>query len=296
MAILLSIDMDFHTPNRGEAGEKTITCRSPKTGETVAVHPMMLWDWGHSEGYTPALQEILWQSRYNAFRRVGLDPLEACPLAATPSLELFAQEVTRRCERMEDAILAISDSHAFGLQVAQTAAFLGSARYRRPLDRILHFDAHHDLGYSDGEVRKWTEKRSVDCGTWLFAALEMGVAKGADVVYPDWRVIPEGRPKHSRWKEVSRRVKFYSWSEWRANGKDYGKVAATHLCRSSAWVPPWHDGAFQRLVDLLPRQATCLDCAPGGQRIGGHDACRPRKWDRAQAERDAAAYAKAMAP
>jgi len=290
MGIMVSIDWDFFTHNRAEAGEGKMTVIG-HDGKPIEISVWMLYDWGHSEGHTPFLQAILWNSRYAAFKRAGINPLTEVGLKP-PSPELFSHVLDTRLGRMGDATLWLSDSHAFGLQVAQQAV----RSNRHTLDRIVHFDAHHDLGYSENAAEMWKERSAAECGSWLYAVLDANMARAVDVVYPDWKgKTIEKRP--GRWmKGMTRRVRYFTWSEWREECKtNYNDVRATHLCRSSSWTPPWLDGNFVTLAKSLPcRNEICLDCLPGGQRIGGYQACKPREWSKDEAEKYAAANLEAL--
>lgn len=274
MGVMVSIDWDFFVYNRAEAGEKSIAVI--RDGKEQEISTSMLYDWRHKEKHEPVLQRILWMSRYAAFHRAGIDPKEEVKLYATPSPALFADVIGRRFRGMSDSPLWLSDSHAFGLEVAQLAV----RRYARSLDRIVHFDAHHDLGYSEDIEEAWKHQGMVECSSWLYAALDAGLAKAADVVYPDWRNGQEKRP--GNWaKHIARRVRYMTWSEWRNECKTtYRDVRTTHLCRSSSWTPPWLDAEFERLVRDLPWiDRVCFDCLPGGRRVGSYDACKRREWD-----------------
>lgn len=282
MGTMLSIDWDFFTFNRAEAGEKKIQFVNPVTGEKSEVSVWMLYDWGHTEKHPAFLSQVLWMSRYAAFRHSGIDPIAECKVIENPSPELFAHALAQRFQRMEYAPLWISDSHSFGIQVAQQAVRL----HRRRLDRIVHFDAHHDLGYDDATIKQFTDKGLIDCGTWLLAALDSNFVHGVDVVYPNWRKVQERRPDSALFKKYKRRVRFYSYDEWKSECKmAYTDVRATHLCRSSAWTPPWLDERFEKLIRSLQWSETiCFDCLPGGQKIGAFDACHPRSFSVDEAE------------
>lgn len=298
MGTLISLDFDFFPFQRHEAGEETITIH-PGTPKAKTLSTLMLYDWGMNESRSPALQGVLWMSRYASLARCGLDPLAEVGIrpekgCVTPAT--FAQHLGRVMPRMADAPLWTADSHAHGLTAAQEA----SARGRFKPIRCVHFDAHHDLGYHDTCAEMWRKKRSVDCGSWLYGALDAGFVKSVDIVYPDWRGMVEWKRnamEKAPWlKGLRRRIHVYTWSEWKAANKKYEDVLLTFLCRSSAWTPPWLDGEFDALIRALDHnERTCLDCMDGMQRIGGHDSCQPRAWDVEEARRNAAAMEEAYA-
>ena len=291
MSIMLSLDFDFLPFVLGETGASAMPIKRPD-GSSGSVHPMMCFDWGHNEGHASLLQAILWQTRYACLLNHGYDPEKEVAIRPLDqkcvSIDKFIHDVSRKIGRWEDAPLWYADSHAHGLTVAQAAWIMNG---KRPIT-ILHFDAHSDLAYSEGMAHKARTEWSVDCGSWLYGCLAMGLTDRVRVVYPDWKDASRDKPTKakSKWlKGFWRRIKFYSYSEWLAEAKpDSDRVLFTNACRSSSWTPPWLDADFERLISLIPRSyAKCLDCDKRYQRIGGHDACKRRAWSR----EDAQAYA-----
>lgn len=292
MNVMLSVDFDFFIRNEGDAAGNKMLVAHPGTRNQRTIAAIGVFDWGSSESFAPGLQAIQWMSRYSAIRNVGYDPVALVnnvPEKGCVTPAKFAFEIGRRFSGATDAELLISDSHAFGLSAASYAR--RNIGWRTKL-RVVHFDAHADLGYGDVNYEnEWKRTHSCDCGSWLWAAFRSGLIDGADIVYPDWKGTDEfdlfRYPAHI--KPYRRKIKVFTWSDWLKSKPVATRVALTHLCRSSAWVPPWCDELFKKLISHLPfREMTCLDCAgeliTGGQKIGAHDACTPRHWSREEYE------------
>jgi len=123
------------------------------------------------------------------------------------------------------------------------------------------YDAHHDSGYphkgDKDYLSRLLERGAWSCEDWmvLYRAL------GADlhVRYPEWRawaVTGELEPA----VYVDRRV-----DDGSVPDLEFDKV---FVCRSGAWVPPWHDEAFNRFVAAAPiRSSRKFDIQPGGTHV-----------------------------
>lgn len=285
--VALSIDWDFFTFNALEANAKVTVQRK---GETEDVHGVVLFDWGHNEGHGGALSQLLWLMRWSVFTRCGIDPKailrwpEAYRCLAPADFDHHLRS-RMTWALPEDLEIGISDSHALGYRTIARAATVAGG----PVD-VVHFDAHHDLAYSPGAVKK-AKVGDFDCGSWLYGALAYGLVHRVTVVYPDWKGM---RDRAGHMEHLSRYdVRFTTWSEWLAGSAPKGHVSHIHLARSGSWTAPWLDVDFQtelvdRLSSLSAYPPRCLDCDPTEPKVGGLDACSARKWDEEAARKHTA--------
>lgn len=265
---VLSIDWDFFIYN-GELDDQ-LPITNPATGEPDTIPGAFLYDWGHSEANSDALQVMQWATRLNSFEMFGLDLTKEATLRLKPSA--FVNELRGRWPTA--GVLEVADSHSWGALTCMRAA-----NTWRPV-HVVHFDAHHDLGYGRaGDVQQW------NCGNWLYAAMKNGWVTSAEIVYPDWRGLKEWRdvakgrgPRQARPWLNGLDIHATTWSRW-LKEKDDTLPVGTFLCRSSAWTPPYLDRQFADLLNRLKRWATKYECLDHEDlKIGCYDACKPRRW------------------
>lgn len=271
---MLSIDWDFFLWRGCEAPSATL---ATNIGDVSAYH---LFDWGHSEHQSPMLQDIIWVTRYAGFARLGLCP-RTVPGFRDVTPESFCADLRRR-GLGDDAVVLAADSHAAGYRVAAEHVLQKPARRR-----VVHFDAHHDLGYRG--VYQQKRAGSTDCAAWLWHALDRKLVDEVLVVYPDWRDTCEWNElrKSQHMRRFRTQVSHMLWSDWVARAENLQDVSVINVARSSAWTPPWFDRDFEALLGLLPRSGfRCLDCADAKD---GYHACTPRAWDERAAKVMAAA-------
>lgn len=273
---MISIDWDFFLWRACEAKDHALTF-FPGTEKEEVSTGVWVFDWGHNENQSPWLQDLLWAIRYVGFTRVGLDPVETTGVREDKgcvSPANFTRQVFQRLRVADDPTIFLADSHVYGLRATRDAYL----HAEQESVRVLHFDAHHDLGY-DSDI---SENSDADCGSWLYHALVRGLAKEAIVVYPDWRVtdfdtepVRDGhlRPFLEGEKPA---VRFTRFSEWLAEPAEDVEVDILNVARSGTWTPPWHDDLFLKFVHGLPqRELYCLDCERGDE---GPDACMARSF------------------
>ena len=190
-----------------------------------------LYDWGHNEGWPPALQSMLWQSRAAAFLRNQI---------SLPGLSGLEQTFWSRFTFADTARLFVSESN-----VASMLPYI-----RRGITDVVLFDAHHDGGYKESLGKYWT------CENWAiwYALQDIPV----QVYYPDWRTDAFA-------------LEDYCLAEARGlpfrRQFDHGHVDLQpfdriHVCRSGAWVPPWLDSAFEEFLTACPACATLQRIEP----------------------------------
>ncbi|MGA0383395.1 MAG: arginase family protein [Flavobacteriaceae bacterium] len=280
----ISVDFDFFVWNGLESKDDDVKIFLPETGNVTSIPNVYLFDWGHSESWHPDLQSIIWQTRYNEFLRVGIDPIKVCDAHSekgTVSLDGFFDVLSRRFNLCSSHKFFYADSHAHGYSaLRETQSFTGE-----PV-RVVHFDAHADLGYSSDSIKKEKEKNVLDCGSWLWHAIDIGLVESVSVVYPDWRDLNEFTSSNGGWcppnhiceLESEGRVSFTNWSEWLRCGESSSSIDTVFACRSSAWTPPWLDVQAERLFELFSSKefSLCLDCDNSFPNVGGYDACKRR--------------------
>ncbi|AXV09927.1 hypothetical protein DVS28_b0157 (plasmid) [Euzebya pacifica] len=188
------------------------------------------FDWAHRE--STFFIEGVWPSRAQSFLANGrqLPGLVDGPGWATPA------GFWDRVDLEDGAHLIVVESNA-------RALLAGSG-----FDHVWLFDAHHDCGYTKGpDAATALALRGSDpgafwqCGDWMVPLH----AAGADlhVRYPTWRtqaMTIEPEPV----VEVDR-----AFDDGTRPPVAFDTVV---VCRSGAWVPPWHDQAFIGFVDAAP--------------------------------------------
>lgn len=214
----LTIDWDFFFPNPLRILES-----EPREA--------MLYDWGASEEWPSSRLDFLWGLRANGLVKLN---------HALPKLSGEERAFASRFRFARGAKLWVAESHA---QMAQppVAALLPS--------EIWSFDAHHDAGYSLLGVRKMLDgKAPWSCDAWAAYWATVGVA--THVRYPRWATgsfsaeTMEGAPTVSH-VLVSR--------AFDVPGTPLPAFTGCLIVRSGAWVPPWHDAAFTKLVRSMER-------------------------------------------
>jgi hypothetical protein len=273
MRTFISIDWDFFLWRGCEAADPSLTVTVEGEERTTAGAGFMLFDWGHSEAQSPMLQSILWATRRQALERHNIDLETTAGIntdkGCTPVTE-FCEDLRDQFVWSEDPEVLYSDSHALG-----AAAFWDIDD--GDIERVVLFDAHHDLGYHNKDVDD-AFRGNASCANWLLT-----VAAYNDVeivfVYPDWADRPDVEGILERSPELDGRLKVYSWSEWKVYRDVEATVAGVNVARSGSWTPPWMDGAFQTLLKQLPTPGdrVCMDCSDEFPRVGAGDACKSRE-------------------
>lgn len=276
----VSCDWDFFVYN---GFYDKIRIKNPHTDEWEMAPGVVMFDWGHSEGYGESLQGILWHERMQAFDRCGLRMEEVVAIRTDVGCThpyKFAEELEKRFDFSGCATL-YGDSHAHGHEAAHLSAL---HHVHGPVDLLL-FDAHHDLGYDTLVVGKEEEQGVMSCGSWAYHTLRTGIFRKIRVVYPDWKGKIEwptfGKMSHLR--TLRSRVSCTTWSEWceETEGKPRERAAGLHHARSSSWTPPYLDLAFSQLVERMgSKPKICMDCESGFGTVGVWDACKQRTWFR----------------
>jgi len=210
------------------------------------------WDWAHRE--SAFYRGMVWQVRETNGLMQGVDFREETdpnthsnpkPLEFWSHLEELGYDFT-------GADVFVTDSHAYGSPVFMNR--------KARADRIVHFDAHHDLGYKAETIKKNIENETSDCGDWQFHVLQHYQKLRSLIVYPAWKGSMEWDETWGSdqvYKIVNaggslfKRVKHVVGVDNEVVRAAAGKVDAIHICRSGAWSPPWLDQMFVDFVDVL---------------------------------------------
>jgi hypothetical protein len=201
-----------------------------------AEHDAARLDWGQRE--TPLGINLLWQLRLADVLRAG-EPVDAVHLPHDePTPGSLFRWLTERGNKLSNYRLSVVESHG------AIVDFLKGKR--RPMN-IVNIDAHADMGYSEA-------REPLDCSNWVEELVEAGRANRVLQVYPRWakRYLPcedwraEFGLKAIRWE---REYKCRHDVTYGLDGvpKDL-EFTDVFICRSGAWVPPWLDDDFVRLV------------------------------------------------
>jgi hypothetical protein len=232
--VVVSIDWDFFVRMPRVSGTTMI-----RGGEVANA---LIYDWGHSESSVLApLADAIWVARGLGLDSAGLDIEKEITFfreGASGVLEwLDGHQETRR---------SWSDSH---LGIVEMLGDL--SRELGPL-RVISFDAHHDLGYSEHEVMAAKGGR-INAGSWLRGLLDNGVITEAEIVFPPWI---EDQEKEA---ENSAGAAFLDWPELPELPEE---IAGIYLARSGAWAPPFLDPQFLRLAEDLGFDPETWDDGP----------------------------------
>lgn len=216
------------------------------------------WDFGHGE--SAMYMDFLWAIRAGSCLARGMDLREETSPRkyAVPTPREFWEKIAGLGFDFSGVKQAsVADSHMYG--------FLAFDRRPQERTRIVHFDAHHDLGYrSIQKIRKIIQQERADCSDWLFHTIRSRKVQ-TSLVYPTWKGAKEWDLLCDTWQASKGRDKaLYSsalrfvhgnvWSETYVESL-IGKVERVFICRSGAWVPPWLDGEFIRFVAGLEKVA-----------------------------------------
>jgi hypothetical protein len=197
-----------------------------------------IWDFGHREGGA-FWDTIIWQIRMAGGNMTGFDLKTEMEKGVDPKPEVFWSFIQGMGFDLKGAKLTVSNSHVHAAE-----AFIDYVNVGK---RIVNFDAHHDIAYPQPfskdykHVRKLWSKGSCEAGSWLGLMLHV-FDFDADVVYPSWKGMFDGKPRIREAKNVNFHV-FGNGSS--VNG---GDVLALHIAKSPVWSPPWGDQRFISFV------------------------------------------------
>jgi hypothetical protein len=286
---MLSIDWDFF-PWSGEHLDMIEVAVMQDSGarKLTNVRASLVFDWLHGP-ITAGMGESIWRLRFqNALNTFDIDLETVCnirPHVGCIPPATFITEVEHRFN-LGEADVWFGDDHGHAYRVAQAARRKATVAGDNQV-RIVHFDAHHDLGYSNTDIEHRlfgeVKKKPPACEDWLFWALHDGLVDEVVLVYPDWRGVEldEDRDTMAWMNGYWNRVRSVTWSKFLAMQKRSKKgllVSDVFLARSSGWTPPWLDEAFLDLVHAFDRFPFC--CDRDGTHISKEDASVPRGWDR----------------
>ena len=241
---LLVVDWDYFFP------DPTMT---ENPGDTKA---LLLYDWGHRESKFHI--ERIWPTRAAGFLRNNL------PLPRTLPWEGF----WGRFQIRNGAPVYICDSNMYAGEKLPEHAGIDADGWAE----VHLYDAHHDCGYRQGmTLLDFHRQGTYSCEDWMLVHAVMG--SKLFVWYPQWRATSKGKifeaePKPARGCNVTRRID--------PGGRVDGEFDAVLICRSGAWVPPWCDDQYDRMVESLGRPAEWID-----KHVSRH-----RDWDISYAEQE----------
>jgi hypothetical protein len=176
------------------------------------------------------------------------------------------------------AACGVAESHK------EAAEFFMNARIRKNV-RILHVDAHHDLGYTGMKaLNKNVRDAHVDASNWLGVYLRLFPYTKADLVFPSWnpQAIEDALSQAPMTVGVKKRVTMRQWPAVPV-APEFSEVTQVFVCRSGSWAPPWHDQAFEQFISDLNNRTTrpieYLDARPLSPRAWNAEAVHLRAED-----------------
>lgn len=226
----------------------------------VREHPQL--GWTHSEGRVELFQEAVWVNNALGLVLAGLDggALLSSPHDPGPT-EFFQRLSDKGWMFASDVRVLISNSHAV------VGTDLLNHITRRKFETLYHFDAHHDMGYSERAERKARIKGEVDCANWLYAIGLTGCVENIALIYPEWRrrtdggIIPVSageacddilRQRKIVLAQKGVALSWHYWGDVEAQTPPREEIGLITICQSAAWVPPWMDQRFEEFVASAP--------------------------------------------
>lgn len=269
--VFVDIDWDFFAARPAE--NDVVYGRDPLSGSPLAAPHWIFTPPRGSESEPPSRRDTGWRQRYRAALDHGLDlPTHhgwRRPPFGPPSVAEFVDRIQRR---VDPGPLLVADSHRHALDHLRAVAPHGGAR-------VLHFDAHHDLGYCPARLADDQRAGRVSCESWLLRALRDELVAEIVLIYPDWapRTESEANPVHLLDATEREKVRWTTWSDWVTAARwtaDWApNCCGVFAARSSWWSPPWMDPGFQTLVETL--------CVPDFGFVEIDDCLSPRPFDEA---------------
>lgn len=192
------------------------------------------WEW--ATGESPFLINDIWPIRAANFMVRG---------GQLPEVNQEWNGFWKRFSFTFGAKLYIGDSNSL--------AFYAILMELNRLDRVgvFSYDAHHDCGYQGRNSAEVIGLRGgrVSCEDWMIPLGQAGVTKSGrvpnlHVVYPDWKTEALAMEPTPFFPLLDRR-----FDKEIRGGYHPPTYDMVFLCRSGAWVPPWEDEKFFRLVD-----------------------------------------------
>jgi hypothetical protein len=274
--IMISIDWDFFMWNGGTSERPEYYNRN---GKRIDSREVFCWD-GSEEIPAQWIQEE-WLRRHAFALKMGID-IEA-------EMDIRTE---RGCVEEYDFVLKLEDmfkfinitpkvyyceTHTFAFHVAKNLALNGNNG--DPI-RIVHFDSHHDLGYAEHDINNELKKGYLQCGSWLYHAINRGYCDHVDIVYPDWVGLYEwNQYKNMRHiEQVRNNITLYTWTQW-LNDTNKSIQDNTHdiiIARSDPWSPPWLDNAYDAFVGMFNYDQHYIERS---SKCDGLGIMLPREWN-----------------
>jgi len=211
------------------------------------------WEFGHSE--TQLGIDKAWTIRLAQHRIHKVDLLKEMTLRkAKPTPGAFWKTLQKLGYRFDKTkSVSVADSHKWAYHALRRR----KGEPKTSETRIVHFDAHHDLFYSINGLVASVDNDDPSCENWHFMTLDKYPKLESLVVYPAWKGMHDWDESMGRFIDLAtpdgkdvleilaNRVTPVVWPDPRV-AEAAGDVTRIFICRSGAWVPPWHDRAFQR--------------------------------------------------
>jgi hypothetical protein len=247
------------------------------------INSSWLFDWGRKY-FHPDILSSLWRNRQNHWKSLGLkieDEFNIIPDRGCTTTDEFLAKL-HNVTSINDGEVPIwaFDLHSMVFYLARDL----SDDRGKPI-HVIHFDTHHDLGYSDyANIQQQIEKCKFEYGSWLFHAIHIGYVGSVEIVYPDWRGMNEWKNcKEAHIHQISDKIEVFTWKKWKEKNVFYDDVGFVGVAKSTPWTPPWLDKQFLDFVQDLSwchheAHDICLDCEnPDTSRP--FDACKIRDWE-----------------
>lgn len=203
-----------------------------------------MWDWGHSE--SPLFKDFIWAIRAQGALASGFNIFEETDpyRHGVPSPDVFWDNLIQRGMGFSStSSFIVADSRLWA------STYFSSLLKERGIERarLFNFDAHHDLGYSNGR----DYSKSVDCSNWLGFLLDRFPRLTTQLVFPGWK-------GEEPWEGavgdcIQPRISSCVWGGSSDHMDARGEVIGIYFCRSGAWTPPWTDGIYTGMVRDLEK-------------------------------------------
>lgn len=210
----------------------------------------VMWDWGHSESNFGMSNEALWQIRALGFAHMGGDIEKETNIDGAGVHPSDFLKKLQECGFTFDADLPIVVSNSHMYAYPQLTNWM---RGGPCFNKILSFDAHHDMGYKPVNTMAALYKSgTIDCADWQYHLLRRYKHLSGFQVYPIWRGLAElgGQSLKHLPSTVKKRFGYDVYSEDLLR-RHAAPVTGIYIAKSESWFAPWHDHVVASAVDEM---------------------------------------------
>ena len=311
MRNFLSIDWDFfsYSPHEMDQDDPDTPHTVPGTdhnGKAIKAELNQLLDWGGTEAHGGMLATIIWLNRIANAVSWGVEIRDVIGLinrGGNVMPQPFTEHVLEIWPHLSYSKVYYGDSHAMALFGVNALHTIEQRKAMKSADtddpegvevtpiRVVHFDAHHDMGYDAEQVYGQQRQGSSDCASWLWHMIDLERVAEVMFVMPNWtkgypwtRVLEGIDDRYQHIEQYLDKIVALTWDEWVATDRPEKNetIDGAYVCRSGTWVPPWLDNEFLQFVKGLTHKLqpyTEEYCAEHNIPCIGVDITERRDWN-----------------